>query len=787
MRRRLVDLVGRSAAIRTHIERAVRVFNGEANRPASFDLLHALLEAQAYRLAFWRTAAEEINYRRFFDINELAGLRMEDPTVFEATHALVLRLVGAGSVSGFRIDHPDGLLDPAGYFDRLQEASARAIVEGLSGPPLPERRDEILRASRRQPDSSPAGDRPRAIYMVAEKILSAGETLPSHWALDGTTGYDFLNDVNGLFIDPAHATTMRRIYARFAGRRDSFEDIVYSSKKVIMATAMASELNVLSDALDRISEGDRRFRDFTLDGLRTALTEVVACFPVYRTYLGTGRGSDSDRQVLDTAIAKARLRNPVMEPSIFRFLRDVLLPEPRRPDPHAPAPDAKRPAGRHEAQRRLRLQFAMRLQQYTGPVQAKGLEDTAFYRYNLLLFLNEVGGDPSSFGRSPAEFHEANVRRLTHWPSSMTCTATHDTKRGEDARARLDVLTEIPDEWQRAVSSWARVNAAARTVVDGVAAPDRNDEYHFYQAILSVWPAEPLEAELPGHAPVELVARLATHMRKATKEAKVHTSWINEDQAYDQAVAHFVERALTGPGAPRFLSSFVPFARRVARAGAVNSLAQVVLKIASPGVPDFYQGSELWDLSLVDPDNRQPIDYARRQRMLADLGPLLDGTEDVPTAERGPAAPRAGDRAAAVVKLLSSWHDGRIKLLVTALGLRLRQRRPDLLRSGDYLPLEPEGASKDHLVAFGRRYGQDLLVVMVPRLAGGLPTDQHTWPVGDGIWQSTGVRLPGDSSARTFHNLFTGEMVRPGRGAGVGWIAAGDALRICPVAILRAA
>ncbi|MCI0459539.1 MAG: malto-oligosyltrehalose synthase, partial [Gemmataceae bacterium] len=423
-RERLARLVERSPRIRRHIDESLRVYNGQPGRPESFDRLHELLEALPYRLAYWKTAFHEINYRRFFDINKLAGLRMENAAVFAATHGLVLRLIREGQVTGLRLDHLDGLFDPVGYVERLQEA---VLEEWAAESLAPADRTKEWRATLRcwraaERRQHPGGVVERPLYVLVEKILSGNETLPESWPVHGTTGYDFLNDLNRLFLDAHHARAMRQVYERVTGREAPFADVVYRSKELITETALASELNVLAHALNRLSEGNRRARDYTLDSLREALRELITCFPVYRTYVSASGVPSADRQVIDLALARARQRNPAMEPSVFDFLREVLLPQAPHPSPA--------PAGEEEY--RCRLEFAMKFQQYTGPVQAKGVEDTAFYRYNLLLSLNEVGGDPQRFGGLPAQFHEANGRRLAHWPHTMLATATHDTKRGED-------------------------------------------------------------------------------------------------------------------------------------------------------------------------------------------------------------------------------------------------------------------------------------------------------------------------------------------------------------------
>ncbi|RPI50278.1 MAG: hypothetical protein EHM55_21770 [Acidobacteria bacterium] len=449
---------------------------------------------------------------------------------------------------------------------------------------------------------------------------------------------------------------------------------------------MASELNVLAHALNLLSERDRRCRDFTLESCRRVLLEVIASLRCYRTYIGERGISEFDRAAISGAIADAARRNPLMEASIFSFLQGMLLPAPGLDDA------------------RERLHFTMKFQQLTGPVQAKGVEDTTFYRYNVLVSANDVGGHPQRLGVSPDQFHRANLDRLSRHPLELIATATHDTKRGEDARARINAISELPADWRRSVSEWLRTNAANRTKITGMWAPDRNDEYLFYQALAGVWPAEPAGAALPVSASEELAGRLSRYMQKAVREAKVHTSWIDENQAYGKAVARFVERSLTGRTAARFLASFIPVQRRLAHLGMTNSLAQLVLKLASPGVPDFYQGSELWNLDLVDPDNRRPVDYLLRQQLLDGLEPLLTRVEAGLPAE------------AEAAELVGAWHDGRIKLFVTACGLRFRRLHPELMLDGGYVPLACEGPSQEHVVAFMRSHPSCTLLCVVPRL-----------------------------------------------------------------------
>lgn len=729
---RLGRLVQESPVVGRHITNAVTVVNGVPGHPGSFDPLHALLEAQAYRLAYWRTASHEINYRRFFDVNTLAGLRVEQPDVFEATHALLGRLLADGSVQGVRIDHPDGLFDPQRYFEMLQELAARM-----------------------------AGD-PEPTYVVAEKILSGLETLTGSWKVHGTTGYDFLNDLNGIFIAPAQGRRLRRVYSKLTGRMDSFEDVLYDSKQLIMTTAMSSELNVLAHMLDRIGESNRKSRDFTMESLRDVIREVVACFPVYRTYVDENGWTPADRAVVAQAIARARRRNRAMEVSLFDFFREVVLP--RSPEvPSSERPQDERRGGyppADEAEAGARLRFTMKLQQYTGPVQAKGLEDTAFYRYNVLLSMNEVGGDPSRIGRSVEEFHRANLHRAQHWPFDMLTTATHDTKVGEDVRARINVISEVPDEWGREVSRWMRINRTQRRLVDGDPAPDRGDEYRLYQILLGAWPPDLSHTD---RVPAEFIDRISAYMLKAVREAKLHTSWLTTNEGYEQALTGFVERILGAPGGSKFLPAFAPFQQRVASIGVINSLAQVVFKLASPGVPDFYQGTELWDFSLVDPDNRRPVDFAKRDQILAALN------------DNDPA------------EMLRDWADGRIKMFVTRAGLQLRRELPDVFVGGEYLPLATEVTVQGDAVAFARRSSDDAVIAVVPRLVAGLITDEHPAPLGGECWKTSRILLPEQLRGRTFQNVLTREELKPTDGAGQTWLFVGEVLHRLPVALLRTA
>jgi (1->4)-alpha-D-glucan 1-alpha-D-glucosylmutase len=747
-RRRLLQLVATSGEIAAHIDAAVRHFNGVPGNAASFDPLHELLEHQPYRLAFWRTALDEINYRRFFDVNDLAALRMEEARVFRDTHGLLKTLIADGAVTGVRVDHPDGLFDPAHYFANLQRIATDSDLGDRAA---------------NSPDPSP---RELPLYVLAEKILSPGESLPP-WAIHGTTGYDFLNLLNSLFIDSDGLGRLRRQYRRITGRQESFDEEIVEGKRLIMQTTLASELNVLTHALYDLAHQDRKTRDFTLGTLSHALQEVAAALPVYRTYIDQHGASDADRRAIEAAFEHADRRNPAAERATFGFLRGVL---------DAAAAHARHEDVPHDHPMDQRLGFTMRFQQFTGPVHAKGVEDTAFYRYNVLVSLNEVGGAPSAPTTTTDAFHRANAERRERWPFSMTTTATHDTKRGEDARARLNVLSEMADEWSKTVSRWARMNANLRSTVDGLPAPDRNDEYLYYQSLLSVWPAEFATAPIPTRAPDGLSARLTKYMMKATREAKLRTSWIAPDDAYGAAVTSLIEKTLDGPHAARFLPAFVPFARRVARAGVVNGLAQLAIKLTAPGVPDIYQGNELWDLHLVDPDNRQPIDFEARRRILASLPVALE-VED-----RSSTPNDAG--SGLVNELIAAWPDGRIKLWLTARLLRLRQRDPQLLLHGSYLPLAVEGPRWARVVAYARVYERRALLTIVPRLVATLVHSDNGWPITDAVWQDTVVRIP-DSIGGDFRNVVTGETPPLVQGESGPTISVGSLLNTCPVAVLE--
>jgi len=702
LKRRVANLCASSPQVREHLEETVRQFNGVKGQPRSFDLLDDLLDAQAYRLAHWRVSSEEINYRRFFDINTLAAVRMEDPRVFAHAHRLPLELVARGTVTGLRIDHPDGLAYPRRYFRLLQEAFILQRAKAVA----PDRFAELEPLLIEELEHSTDPRLLRPLYVVAEKILGRTEALPSKWDVAGTTGYDYLNALNGIFVDRDNQNALQKIYSRFIGGEIDFRELVYQKKKLILYTAMASEMNLLARQLNRISEDNRWTRDFTLYSLRAALIEMVACFPVYRTYIEEqGKLDERDRTYVLQAAAEAKRRNPAENASIYEFISDILL--------------QKFAAYVDESERPAQHAFALKLQQVLGPVMAKGLEDTAFYVYNRLVSLNEVGGEPEHFGTTLAAFHEQNGLRAKMWPHALSATATHDTKRGEDTRARIDAISELPEEWRRTAITFARRTEGLRCDIDGRLAPDRNEEMLFLQNLIGAWPANP--EELP-----KLRDRLTAYMIKAAKEAKVNTSWIQEDRRWEDALRAFVEGFFALPPKHPLWKVLLPFAQRCSEIGLHNSLSQLVLKIASPGAPDFYQGTELWDLSLVDPDNRRPVDYGERKR-------ALDNLRQSSLAQPQLAA-----------KLYGAWQDGCIKMFVTKEGLQARKANPELFGRGSYKPLFAQGPRASNLCAFSRAASGKLLIAVVPRLVAKL---------------LDGPRLPPQQFAETYLQV---EEVQPG-------------------------
>ena len=712
VKRRLERRCAEAPEVQQAIENALRQINGEPGDARSFDALDELLNAQSYRLAFWRVAAEEINYRRFFDVNDLAAIRMELPEVFDEAHKLLLDLVRVGAVTGLRIDHPDGLYLPQEYFEKLQRRCAEAL-----GTALPQ-------------DG-------RAVYMIVEKILTAVETLRKDWPVHGTTGYDFANQVTQLLVDSSAETEITKTFHRFLGHSLHFGHLAYAKKLLVMRLALANDVNVLGNMVDRLSEQNRWYRDFTLEALARAVRETIACFPVYRTYLAPGRPvNDQDRQVVERAVAAAERRNPAIEESVFNFLRDILL--------------FRFPENLDDDARAAHTHFVLKFQQATGPIMAKGLEDTVFYIYNRLAALNEVGGEPQQFGIGLDAFHERNLDRQRNWPATLLATSTHDTKRSEDVRARMVAISELPQPWRRSIQRWRLLNRKWKRTIDEAQAPDPNEEYLLYQTLLGTWPVN-RHSQAEQTASAEYVARIQAYMAKALNEAKLNTSWIRPNEDWLGAMRDFVAKILETSSKNKFLPNFFPVVEEIARLGAINSLTQTLLRLTSPGVPDIYQGNEIWDFSLVDPDNRRPVDYRHRGEMLATIG------------------------KAKPEELLQSWPDGRIKMFLTQRVLQFRREHADLFQCGNYLPIRASGNLADCCISFGRQWHDEWIVVIAPRLSSriGFP------PVGE-RWKDTVVDLPESISLDHAHELLTCcELRHEGRRVSIA-----DMVSILPFAVI---
>jgi len=727
VKRRLQSLYQNNTEIRKYIDDNVETFNGKTGNPNSFDLLEALLLEQVYRIAHWRVATEEINYRRFFDINSLGAIRVEDPVVFEETHRLVLSLVAAGKVNGLRIDHADGLLEPEQYFKRLLSAC--------------DTHDQTVSAV----------SSGRAFYLIGEKILIEAEQLPASWPLYGTTGYDFAIQVNGLFVNTANARQFDTLYTHFVQQRINFQEITLAKKKLVMQVAMSSEINMLGYYLNKISEQSRHTRDFTLNSLTKSIIDVIAHFPVYRTYIDTFTVTERDRKYIEAAVIRAKRHNPAISASVFDFIHDVLLLnfQDTMSDEH----------------KQSWLDFVKRFQQITGPVMAKGVEDSAFYVYNRLVSLNEVGGNPGRFGITLEAFHNQNMDRCKSRPLAMLATSTHDTKRSEDVRARINVLSEIPEQWRKGISRWNRQNRKFATMVDDKRVPDRNEEYLLYQTLVGTWPLCN-----PGDSEFALFrTRIIEYMVKAMREAKVNTSWINPNMPHEDAVSKFIGSVLTASRQNKFFPDFEKFQQLTASCGMFNSLSQTVLKITSPGIPDIYQGNELWDFSLVDPDNRRPVDFNVRKKLLDELRHAEVTMGLVATAE----------------EVVATRSDGRIKLYVTYKALGFRSEHRALFESGSYHPLMVEGSQTEHVCAFERVLDGNSILVVVPRFCSCLSDDGSCQPIGHSVWQDTRILLSPETVAGCYRNIFTGEVVRPEGQEGKLSLALSDVLAVFPVALME--
>ena len=695
----LWELWNDSPDVKQFIEENIQTLNGEPGNPESYNLLDNLLSDQFFRLSYWKVGNEELNYRRFFTINELISLKIEDREVFDTVHSYVLVLIREGKMNGLRVDHIDGLYDPTEYIQRIRK---------------------------HMPD----------LYLVVEKILEPNEDLPLNWSIQGTTGYDFMTKVTGLFCQQSNQRDFSALYYQFIGNSTPCEALIDENKRLIIGKHMAGDIDNLAHLLKQLSDRYRYASDFTMYGLKRALVEILTLFPVYRTYISLEGSRKADQEVLERVIAEAKANIPNFSNELY-FIEKFLSLE---FDDHLSEEDKDQ-----------WLHFIMRLQQYTGPLMAKGIEDTVMYVYNRLLSLNEVGSAPCEFGISVEDFHTYNQSRCKQWPHAMNATATHDTKRGEDVRARLNVLSELPEEWDQQLRHWNEINAPAKETVNGMALPDRNAEYFLYQTLLGAFPFD--QVDYP-----KFVDRVKEYIIKASREAKVYTSWQRADIDYETAFIQFIER-LSEPESV-FQQAFQPFQRKIQHYGLFNSLSQTLLKITSPGVPDFYQGTELWDLSLVDPDNRRPVDYEKRFTYLAEVKSGIE--KDLPSL---------------MAELLQHPDDGRIKLFLIYQALKVRRAYPDLFQRGSYESLTVVGSLKPHVVAFTRMLGNRQAMVIVPRLLTSLmPVGEL--PLGAEVWHETRILQP-PACSTIWKDAISGQTIQ---GEDTLWLK--DILSQFPVALL---
>lgn len=691
LRRRLADMAARTPAYRSALDETCAHWNGTAGDARSMDRLHRLLERQAYRLAYWRLASNEINYRRFFDINDLAAVRMERPEVFEITHELILSMVRDGIVQGIRLDHVDGLFDPRGYLTRLQDAAAYRLIGASSAAPA-----AGVELTLDQP-----------LYVVAEKILAPHESLRDDWPISGTTGYDHMALVNELQTDPSGEEELTAALERFTGEKRSFEDVVIAAKYRTMQETLASELNVLANRMSRLAKRSRRTRDFSRLALRNALMDTVAHFPVYRTYVDGSTIDDADRRDIEWAVARGRRHAQAVDTSAYDFVQAVLTTDilDRYPG---------------EFRRREVVELAMKVQQFTSPVMAKSFEDTAFYRDARLISRNEVGSEPDRFYTTVAGFHFACKRRREELPFAMLATATHDHKRGEDVRARLAVISELAGEWATWVERIREYTSGLVSGTEDAPAPTRREQYFLIQTMVGAWP---IGLSAPDWNGIESYRdRLVAYAHKAAREAKLDTSWTAPDEEYEAAVTRYIHAILNPSRSPTLLRTISAFVERITVPGIINSLAQKLLTLTVPGVPDLYQGTDGWDYSLVDPDNRRAVDFAARD---AELEAILRGDYHSISQDR------------------ITWRTGRVKQAVIARVLALRSERPDLFAGGSYEPLETRGTHADRVVAFLRRWQKTAMIVAVPRLPTALldpATDDPHIPAA--AWLDTEIILP---------------------------------------------
>jgi (1->4)-alpha-D-glucan 1-alpha-D-glucosylmutase len=696
----LWEIYNRNKEIKVFVDETLKVYNGIPGIPESFNILDNLLMQQHYRLAFWKVANEEVNYRRFFNISDLISLRIENEETFNRIHSMVFKLIKENKINGVRVDHVDGLYDPEGYLNRLR-------------------------------------DRLKEAYIIVEKILDFNESLPISWKIEGTTGYEFLNYVNGIFCRREHGKKFNSIYKKFTQANTPLEELTISKKKLIIETRLAGELERLALFIENISGRDRYGIDLTRNGLKSALIELLANFPVYRTYINKENYSEADRKYVTYVVEKLKAENPQLI-NEFIYIGNLLLMN----------------YGDHftREQKESSLDFIMRFQQLTGPLTAKGFEDTALYIYNRFISLNEVGGSPNYFGLNKKKFHDFNIKRLKHWPHSMNATSTHDTKRGEDTRARLNVLSEMPDEWNSKLKLWSRLNKKFKTNRNSNFYPDNNDEYFIYQALLGSFP-------FPGNDLEDFKTKVKEYIIKAVREAKVHTTWSRPNRQYEDASTSFIDKILSHSENNNFLNDFSEFAKKISFYGVFNSLSQTLLKITAPGVPDFYQGRELWDFYFVDPDNRRQVDYNFRKKILEEI-----------------IAKDKTGRSNLMQELLREFSSGAVKMFLIYKSLKSRNKNIDLFGKGEYIPLKTYGKHRKNIIAFARKLENKYAVSAVPRFLCGLVKENEA-PVGREIWSDTKIIIPDEK--KSFCNEITGEEIETGEG-----LFAGDLFRSFPSALL---
>ncbi len=675
----LWELYSEDEQVKMYINETMKIYNGRKDNPESFDLLDKLLSEQYFRLAFWKVANEEINYRRFFNISSLISLKIENEEVFNRTHSLIFKLVKEDKIDGLRVDHIDGLYDPEVYLNRVRDR-----IDGK--------------------------------YLVVEKILEQDEQLPESWPVEGTTGYDFLNFVNGIFCNTKNENKMNRIYIQFTRRASSFDDIVADKKRLIINTRMAGELERLSLLVEEIAKRDRYGADITLNGIKTALEEILVHFPIYRTYVNGTKISEAEREYINQTIGELKYNTPRLEYEI-NYIGSLLTME------HGSL---------SEELYEKSIDFIMKFQQLTGPLMAKGYEDTALYVYNRLISLNEVGANPAEFGIPLNEFHKKIRSRGIKWRYSLNTTSTHDTKRGEDVRARMNVISEIPDEWNVRVRKWYNMNLRYKKEHNGRFFPDKNDEYFLYQTLIGTLPFE-------GKPDEVFLKRIKEYAIKVVREAKVHTAWVKPDEIYENAFLSFIDNILTESGSNVFLDDFLDFHRYSSFYGMFNSLSQTIIKLSAPGVPDFYQGAELWDFNLVDPDNRRPVDYSLRKDLLKTIKAKESESTD-----------------SLFDYLFSSMHSGAVKLFTINKILKARRENRELFEAGRYSRLKAGGIHKNSIISFMRRFEDEALIIAVPRFLTGI-VEPEKLPLGKKIWGNTCLKIP--FAFKNVKNLLTDESI----------------------------